>query len=55
MVETSKVAAANTTNSMKITIPMAIVKKLELEEGDILEWDLDKKGEDWIVIVRKHD
>ncbi len=53
MVESTKLVSANIAKSLRSTIPMSIVKQLNLEEGDFLEWNMDKDGSDWIVIVRK--
>ena len=51
--ETTKLAAANTTNSLRITIPMSIVKHMKLEEGGHIEWEMDKDGKEWIAAIRK--
>ena len=53
MSETSKLTAANNKKSLRTVIPISILKKLELNEGDFIDWDLDKDGDCWIVVVRK--
>ena len=55
MTETTKLQAANVAKSLRATVPMSIVKQLELNEGDYLEWDMDKQNNTWIVIIRKKE
>ena len=43
MVESTKLQAANVAKSLRTTVPMPIVKQLRLNEGDYLDWDMDKK------------
>lgn len=51
--ETTKLTPANTARSLRTTVPMSIVKQLGLNEGDSLNWELDKDNGEWIVTVRK--
>ena len=53
MVESTKLQSANIAKSLRATVPMSIVKQLELNEGNYLEWDLDKDSKGWVVKVRK--
>lgn len=53
MVESTKLQAANVAKSLRATVPMSIVKQLELNEGDYLDWDMDKDTNGWFVTVRK--
>ena len=53
MVESTKLVPANLAKSLRTTVPMAIVKQLNLEEGDYLDWDMDKNDNEWIVMVKK--
>ena len=41
MIETTKVTHANTAKSLRTTIPMSVVKMLELTEESKLIWDID--------------
>ena len=41
------------TISVRTTIPSNIAKKLGLADGDTLEWDMDKQGNNWIAIAVK--
>ena len=50
--ETTKLVAANTAKSLRATVPMSIVKQLDLKEGQHLGWELDKDGNGWFVVVR---
>jgi bifunctional DNA-binding transcriptional regulator/antitoxin component of YhaV-PrlF toxin-antitoxin module len=50
---TSKVAKANTTNSLRTTIPSDIVKEIDLNVGDLLIWSIDQQKGKKIVIIKK--
>jgi uncharacterized protein YijF (DUF1287 family) len=39
--------------SLRTTVPMFIVKQWDLKAGDILDWSLDARGKNEIVIVVK--
>lgn len=45
--------AVSRSSSLRTTVPIHIIQKLDLEKGDKLEWDLDKINNKWIVIIRK--
>ncbi|MCY4491506.1 MAG: AbrB/MazE/SpoVT family DNA-binding domain-containing protein [Thaumarchaeota archaeon] len=51
--DTTKLVPANMANSLRTTVPMSIVKQLNLKQGDSLEWSMDKVNNRWIVSVRK--
>jgi len=41
------------TKSLRATIPEGIVAFLEMKQGDILDWKMDIKDGERIVIIRK--
>jgi bifunctional DNA-binding transcriptional regulator/antitoxin component of YhaV-PrlF toxin-antitoxin module len=41
------------TKSLRATVPEGIVAFLEIKEGDKLQWKMDTKDNDRIVIVKK--
>jgi hypothetical protein len=41
--------------SLRTTIPMFIVKQWELKSGDKLDWSLEARGKNEIVIVVKKE
>lgn len=41
------------TVSVRTTIPAHVARKLKLEAGDTLEWDLDKEGAVWFARIAK--
>ncbi|MCY4491810.1 MAG: hypothetical protein OXC46_10210 [Thaumarchaeota archaeon] len=50
----SKVAAARPESiSMRTTIPTFLAKKMNLDIGDTLNWDLDKIDGEWVMTIRK--
>ena len=51
--ETVLSLAVSRSNSLRTTVPIHIIRKLNLEKGDTVEWDLDKVGKDWIATIRK--
>jgi len=54
MVLRSKVGLAKQhTHSLRTTIPEGIVEYLNLKPGDTLEWSMEIKENERIVIVRK--
>ena len=53
MVETTKLTPANTAKSLRTTVPMPILKQLDLTENDRLDWDMDKIDNEWVVTIRK--
>ena len=51
----TKVNNANpNSNSLRTTIPKAVVKLFDLEVGDIVEWNIDViNNEEFVVSVKK--
>ncbi len=41
------------TISVRTTIPSNIAKKLNLTDGDTIEWDTDKHGKTWMATIVK--
>jgi hypothetical protein len=39
--------------SLKTIIPQGITQIIELEHGDTLIWDIDRKGGEKVIIVKK--
>jgi len=40
-------------NSLKTIIPKGIVGIMEIEHGDTLIWDVDKKDDKKVIVVRR--
>lgn len=40
-------------NSLKTIIPKGITQIMEIEHGDTLIWDVDKKNDEKVIVVRK--
>lgn len=55
MVEATKLSLANTANSLRTIVPIHIIKQMNLKQGDHIEWDLDKVGNQWIAKVTKRN
>ncbi len=51
--ETIVASATSKSKSLRTTIPVFIVKQIGLEEGDHLDWELDKDGKSWIAKISK--
>lgn len=51
----SKVARANTTNSLRTTIPSDIVKEADLHVGDLLIWSIDQQKGKKTITIKKVD
>ena len=51
--ETVLTLAVSNSNSLRTTVPIHIAKKLGLEKGDHVEWDIDKVNNGWIAIIHK--
>ena len=37
----------------RVSLPLEVVEYLELEEGDVLSWEPDKRDDRKVIIVRK--
>ena len=49
----SKVAKANTTNSLRTTIPTHIVKEIDLKVGDLLIWSIEQQKGKKVISIKK--
>lgn len=49
------ILALNAANkaSLRTTVPMFIVKQWELKPGDVLDWSLDARCNEIVIIVKK--
>ena len=52
MVEKTKLTHANTTHSLRTTIPMSIIKQFELDEHSEIEWSVKAKNNQLIIFVK---
>lgn len=41
--------------SLRTTLPVFVVKQLEIEEGDCIKWIVDKTEKGWIAILTKKE
>ena len=53
--DTTAQSATTSSKSIRTTIPAFIVQKLAINEGDVLSWDIDKEGKNWIAILKKRN
>ena len=51
--ETIVALATSKSISLRTTIPTCVVKKMGLEEGDHIDWDIDKNGQTWVAMIIK--
>ena len=51
--ETVMTLAVSSSDSLRTTVPIHIVKKLGLENGDRVQWDIDKKDNKWFAVIVK--
>jgi len=49
----SKVQKANTSNSVRTTLPNEIVKELDIRVGDLLIWDIQNQKNKKIIMIKK--
>ena len=49
--KTSLHAATTSSESLRTTVPMFILRQFKLEEGDMLEWELKAVGKDKFEVV----
>jgi len=40
-------------SSLRTTVPMGLVKQFNLKEGDRLDWSIEARGGELIIVVRK--
>lgn len=55
MVKTTKLSLANTAKSLRTIVPIHIINQMNLKQGDQIDWELDKEGNQWIVKVTKKE
>ena len=53
MTISSKVQKANTSNSVRTTLPYEIVKELNIGVGDLLIWDIQNQNDKKIIMIKK--
>ena len=51
--ETVLSLAVSRSNSLRTTVPIHIVRKLDLESSDHIVWDIDKIDGEWVATIRK--
>ena len=51
MVEITKVSLANNSKSLRVTIPMSIVRQFEMDENYSLEWKLVTRNNKFVLEV----
>jgi len=52
---TTLTAASSKSKSLRTTVPMSIVKLLNLQEGDKIKWEIQPKDNKFLVIVSRLD
>lgn len=50
--ETVLSLAVSKSDSLRTTVPIHIVRKLDLKQGDHIEWDIEKIDRVWFAIVK---
>lgn len=48
-------SATSKTKSLRTTIPVFVVQQMELDEGDHLNWKVDKQNDTWIAVITKKE
>lgn len=52
--ETVLSLAVSRSNSLRTTVPIHIIRKLGLDPGDHVVWDIDKKADgEWVATIHK--
>ena len=51
--ETTLSLAVSKSDSLRTTVPIYIIKKLNLKKGDRVEWDIDKVKGRWIATIKR--
>lgn len=52
MTEYSKLAPANLATSLRTTIPMSLVRHYGLKAGDRIQWDMETRDGQIVVVIR---
>ena len=53
--ETVCTPATSKSKSLRTTIPVFVVQQIGLEDGDHLNWKLDKDGKTWLAKITKKE
>ena len=54
--ETVLTLAVSKSKSLRTTVPIHIIRKLGVSQGDHVTWDLDKTDNgEWIAVMRKKE
>lgn len=52
MIGSTRLTPANTSATLRTTVPIALVRMLNLKEGSVLEWDVEIRDGKMAVLVR---
>ena len=52
MIGSTKLTPANAACTLRTTVPIALVRLLNLKEGCLLEWDMEVRDGKMLVLVR---
>ena len=52
MIGTTRLTPANASATLRTTVPIALVRMLNLREGSVLEWDVEIRDGQMVVLVR---
>jgi bifunctional DNA-binding transcriptional regulator/antitoxin component of YhaV-PrlF toxin-antitoxin module len=47
--------ASSKHDQLRTTIPLPVREHLKLENGDTINWELDKNGGVWVAVVKKKE
>ena len=50
----TKLSHANTSKSLRTTVPAHIIQQLSLKDGDVVEWILKPNGKEFAVSLEFH-
>lgn len=52
MIAATRLTPANASATLRTTVPIALVRMLNLKEGSMLEWDVEIRDGRMVVLVR---
>ena len=52
MIAATRLTPANASATLRTTVPIALVRMLNLKEGSMLEWDIEIRDGKMVVLVR---
>ena len=52
MIGTTRLTPANASATLRTTVPIALVRMLNLKEGSMLAWDVEIRDGQMVVLVR---